>query len=374
MARSYRLGVIGFAHMHVNNLAGLFAKHPQVEWVACADTIPANPELRKAPHTREWNRDKVVGLGVPKTYDDYRKMLEQEKFDIMIVCSENARHAEVVEACAAAGVHVVTEKPMAASLADGLRMVRASEAAGAKLIVNWPTTWQPAVRKAKELLDDGIIGRILEVKWRAGHTGPLGPQAKHPGTDATADIMTGPERAATWWHQDAPGGGAMVDYCCYGAKISRWFVGEPATSALGLRANLDSHWGDAEDNAVILVRFPSALALLEGSWTTIDHGVSPGPIVYGVTGTLVVESKQNPPVVRIERGHGDTQIITPDPLPQGRHDIAHEVIHHLETGDPLHPTLEVAFNVEAQAILDAGLRSAASQKMELINNATWQIG
>lgn len=375
MPRTYRVGIAGFAHMHINSLAAQFGKHAQVQWVACADTTPARPELRIAPYTRDWNRQQVMDkLGAPKAYDDYRTMLEREKFDIVLVCSENARHAEVVEACAAAGAHVVVEKPMADTLANSLRMVRACEAAGTTLVVNWPTTWSPAVRKAKELLDDGVIGRVIEVKWRAGHTGPLGLQAKHPGVSETADIMTGPERAATWWHQAATGGGAMIDYCCYGAKLSRWFIGEPATAALGLRANLDSQWGDADDNAVILVRFSQALALLEGSWTTLDHGVSPGPIVYGATGTLVVESKLLPQVVRIEHGQGQSEVIEPPPLPEGRHDVAHELIHHLESGSPLHPTLEAQFNLEAQAILDAGLRSAASQKLELVNNATWQIG
>jgi hypothetical protein len=54
--------------------------------------------------------------------------------------------------------------------------------------------------------------------------------------------------------------------------------------------------------------------------------------------------------------------------------VAGEFIHHLETGEPLHPTLEMMFNLEAMAILDAGMRSTASGKLELVDNATWQIG
>ena len=60
-----------------------------------------------------------------------------------------------------------------------------------------------------------------------------------------------------------------------------------------------------------------------------------------------------------------------DPLPEGRATLAEEFIHHLETGDPLHPTLEMMQNLEAMAILDAGIRSAASGKMELVNDAKW---
>ena len=373
MSNTYRVGLIGFAHMHSNNVAGLFAKHPAVKLVACADTVPDVPELREAAYTRGWNLTHALeSLGVSKAYDDYYDMLEEEQLDLVICCSENAQHPDVVEACADAGVGVCVEKPMAASYADALQMVRATQAAETALVINWPMTWPAAARKAKALLDDGILGRILEVKLRLGHTGPLGPGAAHAGVDETAAPMTGTERGATWWHQEAAGGGAMLDYCCYGSMISRWYIGEQATAAVGMRANLDSQWGDADDNGAMLVRFPGAMALLEGSWTMFDYGVPGGPLIYGTQGTMVVSEKDGP--VRVERGGGVSESFDCDPLPEGRTQIAEEVIHHLDTGDPLHPTLESRFNLEAMAILDAGVRSADSGKLELVENAAWQIG
>lgn len=376
MTKKFRAGIIGFAHMHINDVAAHYAEHPQVEWVACADTVPLRPELRTAPYTREWNLNHALTkLGVPKAYDDYHEMLQKEDFDIIIVTSENAQHADVVEACAAAGVKICcVEKPMADTLSNALRMVRACKAAGTEMIVNWPLTWSPSARKAKELIDAGVIGQVLEVKWRAGHTGPLGPGAAHAGVSETAAPMSGPERGATWWHQADTGGGAMLDYCCYGAMVARWYVGEQAVAALGMKANLDSQWGDADDNAAMLVRFPSAMALFEGSWTTYDHGVPTGPIIFGTTGTLVVDRKGDKQIVRLERGHGQTTIYEPDPLPEGRGDVASELVHHLSTGEPLHVTLEMMFNLEAMAILDAGVRSAASNQLETVDNATWCIG
>jgi predicted dehydrogenase len=375
MSKKVRLGIIGFGHMHINNVAALYGAHPQVVWAACADTVPLRPELRTAPYTREWNLDNnVAKLSIPKTYQDYHDMLEQEGLDIVIVTSENAQHPGVVEACARAGVNVCMEKPMAMSLSDSLRMARACQAAGTTMLVNWPLTWSPNARKAKELIDAGTIGRVLEVKWRSGHTGPLGPGAAHAGVSESAAPMSGPERGATWWHQTAAGGGAMLDYCCYGALVSRWYVGEQAIAAMGMRANLDSQWGDGDDNAAMIVRFPTAMALLEGSWTTWDHGVPTGPIVYGTTGTLVVESRDGERIVRLERGHGQRTIYLPDPLPEGRSNVAEEFIHHLATGEPLHPTLEAGLNVEVMAILDAGVRSASSGKIELVDNAAWCIG
>jgi predicted dehydrogenase len=375
MSGTYRLGIIGFGHMHINNVAALYGAHPQVEWGACADTVPFRPEVRVGPYTREWNCAHLMeDLHIPRAYEDYREMLSEEQLDIVIVTSENAQHADVVEACAAVGAHVCVEKPMASSLSDALRMARACRSGGTTLIVNWPLTWSPAARKAKDLIDEGAIGRVLEVKWRSGHTGPLGPGAAHAGVDDTAAPMSGPERGATWWHQDAAGGGAMLDYCCYGAMVSLWYVGEPATAAIGLRANLDSQWGDADDNAAMIVRFPRAMALLEGSWTTWDHGVPTGPIVYGTTGTLVVERKGDAQIVRLERGHGDTKTYVPEPLPEGRGNVAQEFIHHLDTGEPLHRTLDMDFNLTAMAILDAGARSANSGQLEAVDNAAWCIG
>ena len=372
---TYRVGIIGFAHMHVNSLAAQFAANPKMALVSCADTVAGRPEVRAARFTREWNLEQVLSrFGVPKVYDDYHEMLEMDDLDIVIVTSENAQHPDVVEACAATGVNACVEKPMAASLSDGLRMARACRAAGTTLVVNWPLTWSPAVRKAQALIDEGAVGRVLQVKWRGGHTGPLGPGVSHPEVSGPAERLTGPERAATWWHQDATGGGAMVDYCCYGAMVARWFIGEQATAAVGMRGNLDSQWGDADDNAAVIVRFPTAMAILEGSWTTLDHGVPTGPIVYGATGTLVVDSYGKTQTVRLERGHGQTTVVDLVPLPEGRTNVVEEFLHHLETGEPLHVTLGVSFNLEALAILDAGLRSASSGRLEAVDNAAWRIG
>jgi len=371
VGKTYRLGVIGFAHMHINELMRSFKACPNVEWVACADTVPAVPELVEARFTRGWNRTHAhEEIGIPRVYDDYHEMLANERFDIVLFCPENARHGEVAEAIAAHGAHMLTEKPMAASFDEALGMARAAEAAGVELMVNWPTTWSPSVRKAKELLDEGAIGRLLEVKWRAGSLGPLSHGSTHPGVDGKAVPMSDEQKGATWWHQSATGGGVLLDYCCYGACLARWYIGEPATSASGMKFNLASPYGDAEDNAVITVRFPNAMALLESTWSCVDHGIPTGPILYGETGTMVVERSGSQQVVRLLTGKGaEARIIQGDPLPAGRATLAEEFLHHLETGEPLHETLQPGFNLDAMAILDAGIRSAASSCLEDVRRA-----
>lgn len=380
MARTYRVGVIGFAHMHVNTLLDGFARLPNVEWVACADTVPDRPStvLKSSARGANLRRAQSV-IGIPRVYADYREMLDKEQMDVVVFCPENARHGEVCEAIAARGIHMLTEKPMAASLSEALRMARAVRTSGVTLMVNGPTTWSPAVRQMKALIDGGAIGDVWEVKWRNGAS--MGPLAYGVGDDAWTDEEKGTE----WWHYAAPGGGALLDYCCYGACLSRWFLGEQATAAYGLKANLRSPYGDAEDNAIITLRFPRAVAILEATWTTWTVGVPTGPIAYGSRGTLVASSRPAPdggrpvPVVEVYTTRGRTpgepdEVLTGDPLPEGRTTPAEELLHHLETGEPLHPTLTVEHNVEVMAILDAGIRSAASGQLELVNDATWCIG
>ena len=375
MAKTYRLGVIGFAHMHVNTLMRTFAEMPNVSWVACADTVPAVPELVDVRSCRAANlRVAREQIGIPKVYDDYRELLAKEQLDLVIFCPENACHGEVAEAIAAHGAHMLTEKPIAASLPEALRMQRAARKYGVELFVNWPTTWSSAVRKAKALLDAGTIGNLWQVKWRGGSQGPFSHGSKKVLPDGTQVDLSGDEKAATWWYQSGPGGGAMLDYCCYGACLSRWYIDSPATSASGIAANLTSHYGSANDNAVITVRFPRALAILEATWSCVDHGVPTGPILYGTTGTLVVERRADVQQVLIARGHGQTpEVVEGGALPAGRDTLAKDIFNHLETGEPVHRTLQADFNLEAMAILDAGMRSIASGKVELVNDATWCV-
>ncbi len=376
MPSKYRLGVIGFAHMHVNELIGRFADLANVEWIACADTVPSRPELVKGPSTRAWNlshaREKIA---IPKVYEDYREMLDKEKFDLVIFCPENSRHGEVAEAIAAHGAHLMTEKPMAASMPEALRMVRAAEANGVGLFINWPTTWSPAVRKAKELLDQGAIGTLWQVKWRGGSLGPLSYRSTHEGTEGATAATSEAARGTTWWYRTEDGGGALLDYCCYGACLARWYAGEPADAALGMKANLTSHYGSADDNAFIAVRFPRTMAILEATWSCVDHGIPTGPILYGDRGTMVVERTGGQQVVKLIEGKGaEPRLVPGDPLPEGRDTLAREIIHHLETGEPIHETMEAGFNLDAQAILDAGIRSASSGKLEVVSNRAWTIG
>lgn len=361
--KKYRLGVIGFAHMHVTTLMDEFSQLPNIEWIACADTKPVVPSLSSEPGTRRANLQRAINVvGIPKVYEDYRAMLDEEQFDIVIVCCENARHGEVVAEVAAKGANVVVEKPMATTYNDALKMVRAAKNHNIGLAINWPSTWQPVIREAHKLVANGEIGDVW--KFRYSNAMSLGP-LEH------GQVVSDMEKGAEWWHQKKMGGGAYLDYCSYGACLSRWYIGQPAVGTYGLTANFLSTYGDAEDNGVVVARFPKAVAILEGSWTTPHRGIPNGPIVYGSEGVLVCDGAGKGLISIYRKGTTTPTVYDGGTLPEGRETIAKEFMHHLQTGEPLHPTLDIPVNLDAMAILDAGIRSADSSSFELVKDKHW---
>ena len=127
---------------------------PEVEVVAAADL---NVEQRETFGRR---------FGVSRLYGDYREMLEKERPEIVSVCTNARARPGVVTAIAAmdVGVRAIwTEKPIAISLAEADAMVEGCRRAGIKLAINNLRRWHPWFNKARELIDAGEIGRILQV-------------------------------------------------------------------------------------------------------------------------------------------------------------------------------------------------------------------
>ena len=365
MQKKYRIAAIGFAHSHMSGLLKSFAQcADRIQFTACADIKPKIPSASKERGTRIHGVREAVGLYGFREYDDYEKLLDENDLDIAIVCAENAYHPFVIEKILFRGINVVTEKPLAASMEGALRIARASAASGKKVITNWPTAWHPAIREAKKIADSGGIGKIFKFCYRNSDSqGPM----------SYGQVITDTEKGLEWWHQADTGGGALLDYCCYGACMSSWFLGR-AIAAYGLKANFDSPYGSADDYAAITVRFTDSVAHLEGSWTTVNGGVPNGPLIYGTKGTIVVRKNNCVEIYRKRHADAPDETITVDPLPENRDSIAKECFHHLDTNEPLFPMLDLGVNLAAMSILDAGIRSARSAKMELINDKVWCTG
>jgi predicted dehydrogenase len=149
MAKTYRVGVASMVHDHVWGELNHWTKLPNVELVAAGDV---NADLRERIQSK---------FNVPKVYDSWQELIANEELDIVQAASENSVAADIVEACAAKGIHVISEKPMSATLDQANRMVRATEAAGTQLMINWPTAWNPAIQEMERRILAGYIGQLF---------------------------------------------------------------------------------------------------------------------------------------------------------------------------------------------------------------------
>lgn len=158
--KKVKVGFISFAHMHAASYLFGMLKRDDVEVIGIAD--------EDAERVRPYSVDR----GIPY-YADYNELLAQE-LDAVVICSENARHAEITKRAAAAGKHVLCEKPLGLSEAEMLEMIQICKDNGVQLMTAFPCRYISSVRQAKEAIDAGQIGDILAMKGTNRGTMPGG--------------------------------------------------------------------------------------------------------------------------------------------------------------------------------------------------------
>lgn len=328
MAATYRVGVAGLIHDHVWGMLRWWKEMEAASLVAAADENPPLLERARSEY------------GIERSYASYQEMFDRERLDIVLICTDNAGTVDVVEAAAAKGIQIQSEKPMSATLEQADRMLRAAEKAGVLLMINWPTAWSSAIQTMDRLIREGQIGRPVQSRYRAAHAGP-----KEMGCS---------EYFYRWlYDRNRNGAGALIDYCCYGADLARHWLGKPK-SAIGFAGRLVKQDIDVDDNAVIVMKYPNAYAIAEASWTQIAPDGGANPTVYGTEGTVSVVGNR----VRLARSGEEPQFIEPDPPPPGKRNGAEYLVSCLRAGSPIEGFCSPQVSRDAQAILEAGLRSA----------------
>lgn len=328
MAKPLRVGIAGLIHDHVWWNVDAFVRARRTRIVAVADRNRPLLERLKAI---------VPDVAV---YRDPVRMLEREDLGILLACTTNAGTAEIVEEAARRGVHAVTEKPMAARLAQADRMLRAARRHGVKLMVNWPPLWDPKLWHMAELVRKGAIGRLYQIRWRCAHQGPK-------------EIGCTPYFYRWLYDARRNGAGALIDYCCYGAALCRWLQGRPR-AVTGLRGRLVKGDIRVDDNAVLLLKYPKAIGLCEASWTQVGE-IPSGIVASGSEGAIAVEHAR----MRLaDAKHPQGRPIRPRALRGWRANLgdyfARVIREDLEIEGMGNP--EIAR--DAQEILEAGLISA----------------
>ena len=328
-----RIGVLGLSHDHVWHLLADLKLHENAQLVAVAD------EHRRLLDKAQADYDCT-------TYRDAEQMLEQEQLDAVLVFGDNAGGVEAAELAAAKKLPILIEKPMAADLDGAERMLAAARRAGVPLMVNWPFAWLPQLQHALRLAADGAIGDVWQVKYRAAHQGPR----EHGCSDEFCDWLYDEERN---------GGGALIDYCCYGAVLARAVLGVPSrvTAVAGRLIKEDQL---TEDNAVVLMSYPRAIAISEGSWTQIGELTQYIATIYGTRGTLQVEPRPNGRLLLATAEQPSGVPVEVPALPEARRSAVSHFLDAIGSHGEFMALCQARIGRDAQEILEAAQVSVAS--------------
>ena len=243
LAQPYKVAVIGLIHSHEGSYLPRMTRSEQIKLVGIAETIP---ELVQQAKDRQGAKD------IP-FFDDYRKMLDETKPDFVWAFVENNRHLEILKECAPRHIHVIYEKPLASTYKDALAMAELARKYNVKVMCNYQMAWWPANQIARDEVEKGAVGKPWRLHGIVGHGGPG---------------STGPGKYFFDWLTDPVknGAGALMDFGCYNALWSLWYMGRPESvyaDAIHLRPET---FPKVEDSATMVFKYKNGISVFEGSW------------------------------------------------------------------------------------------------------------
>src|SRR5215470_15787349 len=255
--KTVRVGLVGSQFVSSIHLEALRAV-PGAEVVAVASATEAHARAFAGRH------------GIPRWFTDYRKMYEMPDLDMVVLGLPNDLHCDATVAAAAAGKHVLCEKPLCLNLAEADRMIDACRRAKVKLMYAEELCFTPKYVRLKQLLDSGALGEPTLLKQSEKHDGPHAPH---------------------FWDVNRSGGGVTMDMGCHAIEFFRWMLGRPPIKSVYAQMATQVHKDKTEgdDNALIILEFANGVAALaEESWTKMG-GMDDRAEVHGSKGVAYAD-------------------------------------------------------------------------------------
>ena len=287
-----RLAVAGLKHGHAPFIFNRKDKTDiQVVGIYEPDTALANR------YARQYN------LQASLFYTDLNKMLDVVKPAAVAAYGSIYDHEMAVAACAPRHIHVMVEKPLATNLAQAIKMQQLAQKNNIYLLTDYETAWYPSTAKAFQLVkDSGFAGPVRKVVIHDGHEGPK-------------EIGVGPE-FLTWLTDPVlNGGGAVVDFGCYGANLMTMMMGneKPTEVTAVLRNFKPDIYQKVDDEATIIVSYPTAQCIIQASWNW-PFGRKDME-VYGVTGYVITVNNAEMRIRNKGMKAEQKLTVTPDDIP-----------------------------------------------------------
>jgi len=259
-----RIAMLSFAHVHVGGYVEEIVKHPEAE-VACL--WDDDPKRLQAAAQR---------FGAPAC-DDLDAILERADIDGVVISSETAKHAQLIEAAIQHGKHVFTEKGLTIRLEKANEIVRAVNDSDIRFMIMLPMRTRADILFMKRTLDEGWIGKVSLMRAHIGHNWAIDRLFKD---------------GHIWFGDcELAGGGAMFELGSHTVDIMRWFMGEP--KSVVAKINNFSGAYPIDDNSAAVVEFKSgALGILDTAWV---QRAGPNPVeIYGTDGFIGLDLWREP--------------------------------------------------------------------------------
>jgi predicted dehydrogenase len=339
-----RLAVAGTTHGHVS---WILNKKDSSKVVLSGIYEPDKELVRK--HMRQFK------LPASLFYDNLQTMLDKVKPEAVVAFGSILEHLAVVEACAPKGIHVMVEKPLAVNVQQAERMRDLAIKHKIHLLTNFETSWYPTTEKSYQLAGDNYVGKIRKLVFHHGHEGP-----KEIGVSSEFfNWLTDPVKN---------GGGAIIDFGCYGANIMSYFMKgvEPVSVTAVTRQFKPAIYPKVDDEATIVVEYADAQCIIQASWNWPFSRKDME--VYGETGYIITENnynlrrknKSDKSELR-ERLSAEDMKVYEDPFAYFADVIRNRIVV------PEHSLYSLSNNLMVVRILDAARESAATGKTIYFN-------
>lgn len=220
------------------------------------------------------NKEKVKAFAakhlIPSWYDDMDEIISNSGCEVVDICLPNFLHASAVLKAAAAGKHIIIEKPLAVTLEEADAMIAACKKTGVKLMYGEELCFAPKYERVRQLVNEGAVGNIYMLKQSEKHSGPH--------SDWFYDIKLS-------------GGGVLMDMGCHAIAWFRWMLknAKPVSVYATISAVLHKERTKAEDNSVVIIEFENGVtAVAENSWAK-HGGMDDKSEVHGTAGVIYAD-------------------------------------------------------------------------------------
>ncbi len=240
-----KVGVAGLNHDHVYGLMEQYRKGK----VVILGIAEADTQLIRKYKTRYALPDSLF-------YPNVSAMLEHIHPDAVLAYNAIVDHLSVVEAAAPKGISVMVEKPLAMNMTQASKMEELVKKYHIQLLTNYETTWYPTNQQlARMTRDQQAIGTVRKMVVHDGHQGPK-------------EIGCSPDFLKWLTDPEKNGGGAIVDFGCYGANLMTGIMNGQAPIAVTAitRHYKPDVYPKVDDDATILLEYPGATGIIEASW------------------------------------------------------------------------------------------------------------